>query len=175
MGGVQEKLFSSIGTLLTWTDRVFGTKFIKHHIIYIKGPTVKGDPPLPLLDFISSFHTVLEWLYHICDTYEQTQIDISEYFFILYEGTDFSTLGLFGYNFSVDKDGPIKTMGFTLPPEMYMTLHQQDYCNLAALQLRERIANELKNFTKTTEFNHSFLAKSQTISFNSTGDIWSVN
>ena len=174
MNALQERLISALGAVLDWSDRVFGTSFLEHHYFNLKGAKMTGEPPLPLDGFISPFNSVTEWLSHICDTIEPPQTYISELTFIFFGFDGQNSLGLFGYHHTSDEDGPVKSMDFTLPPEMYLTLHQEEFTKLSAPQLRERIANELKKFTTTPAFHRSFFSKSQTISCNSIGDIWSA-
>jgi hypothetical protein len=170
MNRIQEILLSALVKVFEFIDRIFGTSFIKKDTEFIALTSTN----FPQDAFISDFNSVKQWLFHICDNAVLPKTTISDYLFVLYGARAHDTLTIYGYNLSRENNVSTSQVDFTLPLDMCMTLHQKDYTELSKKILRERIKNEIKEFTQTSKFYSSFLSKSRTISLDSKGDIWAA-
>jgi hypothetical protein len=128
-------------------------------------------PPPP--DFTSSFETLQEWLFSICDE-EQPQKSIETYKFGLFEGEEDYTVSLVGTNkYQEDRNRLVINIDFE-PEDTYFNLPDKEYKSLKREQVLERLTTQLKEFTKTDKFLHSFLAKANAITTEWNGEtVWS--
>ena len=126
-------------------------------------------PPPP--EYTSSFKTLQEWLFNICDN-KKPEKSISTFEFGLFEGEDNYTLYLVGLNkYNKTQNHSVTRIEFE-PVSMYCTLPANEYKNLGRQQVIERVASQLKNFFATDKFKQSFLAKSKSITTSFKGEIW---
>jgi hypothetical protein len=128
-------------------------------------------PPPP--DFTNSYETLQEWLFSICDK-EQPQKSIETYSFGLFEGQEEYTVSLVGTNkYQEDKNRLVINIDFD-PEDVYFNLPDKEFKSLKREQVLERLTAQLKEFTKTNKFLHSFLAKAHVITTEWNGEtIWS--
>jgi hypothetical protein len=100
---------------------------------------MKGTPPLPLTNFQNSWKSISEWLSDICEANKPPQTFISEVYSTLFESDDYNSLDCLGYSHSIVDRGSVKSMDFTLTPDKYLTMHQDEFTKLSAPQLRMHI------------------------------------
>lgn len=129
------------------------------------------EPPPPHLT--SNFNTLQDWLFNICDN-EKPQKVISTYNFGLYQSPNNNVIFLVGLNNYTKGQSAITRIEFQ-PSDMYFQLPAVEYKNLNPEQLVNKLTAQLKDFTNTEKFQHSFLAnaKSITTNFKFKEDIWS--
>jgi hypothetical protein len=140
---------------------------IKRHLLVESLEEIPTPPPP---GFTSPFKTVHEWLFNICDS-EQPKKPISEYSILLFESSENSILCLAGYNTYLEQDCESSRIDFK-PSHMFFSLPQDEYKNLSLEQIRERVLNELIEFTKTDKFLSSYLSEQSLITTNFAGSIW---
>ncbi len=116
------------------------------------------EPPPPNLT--SHFKTLQEWLFNLCNT-EKPDDSILTYNFGLFESKDHYILVLTSSKL-YGKFQDSVTIDFE-PSIMYYPLPQSDYKNLNREQVVDRIMAQLKEFTQTVKFKHSFFAKAKAI------------
>ena len=129
------------------------------------------EPPPPNL--ISSFKTLQEWLFNICDK-DKPQKPIVKYKFGLFESPNDYTVILVGIN--TYHEGEYRTIIRTEfePTNMYFKLPETFYKNLNREQLLDRLTSELKRFANTEKFKTSFFTKANIVVFETNGKtIWS--
>jgi len=123
-----------------------------------------GPPPIPIK---SSFKTLNDWLFAICDS-EKPKKTIAKYSLGLIEAEHERILFLVGIN--TDSIG----MSIDFRPEyMYFLIPNKRYKNLNKEQLISQLTTELIGFTNTEKFKSSFLAESKSVTFNDSVVIWS--
>jgi hypothetical protein len=146
----------------------------KKKVIDIAKLNVITDAPAPPppLGFTSPFKTIQEWLSYLCDT-NQPDKPISEYHFSLVERSSNNLLALIGFNHYRGENSIAHRIEFKPATHMYFGLTEEEFGNLTPQQLRERVLNELIEFTKSDKFRSSFLAKGNSIRFDLAGEIWS--
>ncbi|MCG2614731.1 hypothetical protein LZZ85_10585 [Terrimonas sp. NA20] len=125
------------------------------------------EPPPPGLD--THFKSVQEWLCSICDA-EKPDKSISIFKIGLFESSDGNMLYLAGVNKYENGDTSHTRVDFE-PSNMYCRLPESGYKDLNREQLLVRLTGELKAFTGTEKFRNSFLATSNTIIFESNGQV----
>lgn len=126
-------------------------------------------PPPP--GFISPFKTLQEWLFHLCDSNQQPDEAVSEYIFVLSDSPGNVDIYFVGYAYTIDQGISTRRTGYT-PTNWFFPLPKAEYGHLVRQQLREKVMYELKEFTKTDVFQHSFLSKGCPIMTNFGDEIW---
>ena len=133
--------------------------------------TVEEDdliPPLP--GFTSRFKTLDKWLIHVCE-HEKPPTSIATYEFVLFEGHEL-LLGLTGTN--TYKSPELTSIKIEFEPrEQFFRLPDAEYMDLGQDQLYGRLTAQLKAFTQTDLFRHSFFQQAETIKTDWGGVIWS--
>jgi hypothetical protein len=131
------------------------------------------EPPPP--NQASSFKSLEEWLSNICEN-ENPEKSIASYSIGLFESSTGSVIFLAGFNkYNINKDSSNTRIEFE-PANMYFPLPEKEYASLNRSQLLNKLTGQLKTFAGTEKFKHSFLAKADTILFDSSGEIiWSKN
>ena len=130
------------------------------------------DIPSPLPENTSSFKTLQEWLFNLCDK-ERPKAKIAVYEFGLSESSGAYTLYVIGLNTYEKKEyHSVTTIDFK-PSDMYFQLPKSEYENLEREQVLDRIKAQLKDFTNTEKFKTSFFAQAKSIKIDFGGEIWS--
>lgn len=128
------------------------------------------DPPPP--GFTSLFKNMQEWLVNICDN-EKPLKTISTFNFCLFESQDEYTVCLTGTNnYELSQNYTTTRIEF-LPKAMHYSLPENEYKNMTREKVLETLTLQLKRFTTTEKFKHSFLSGAQSITTSWTGEIWS--
>lgn len=137
--------------------------------------TVQMDiPDAPPLAFKSPFKTIEEWLVHICKT-NDPQENIADCMFVFMFLSWGNVLSVDGYNeVKIDNHTTARRIVFKPISNKNFALPNDEFGNLSQEQLRERVINELKNFTSTITFQNSFLSKATKVRTNSNDIIWPV-
>ena len=146
---------------------------IKNEVVSIRVHTTPPPPPPPP-EYTSPFKTLEEWLNYLCET-NQPEKNITEYNFSVYGSIQagIKFLCLIGINrYYPEPDVTEERIEFKPARHMFFTLPEV-YADLSQQQLRQRLANELKEFTKSTKFHGSFLSKAKVITNNYEDTIWS--
>ena len=129
------------------------------------------QPPPPNLK--SNFKTLNDWLYNICD-HDKPKKSIAEFNFGLFESPNEYILFLVGVNKYDEGKNHSRIIIEFKPLKMYFKLPQKEYANLSREKLLDKLNSQLKDFASTKKFKTSFLAKANTINFESNGQkIWS--
>lgn len=150
----------------------------KHNIVRVHDVAklivqAEAPPPPPPPDFISSFETLQEWLFNVCDN-DHPEESITEYQFSLVETSNNDMLFLSGFNAYNIAQNTVAIRTDFKPTNAFFPLPKSEYGNLSKEQLLKRLLNELKEFTKATKFQNSFLSKGETISTNFSGKFWPI-
>jgi hypothetical protein len=125
------------------------------------------EPPPP--GFTSDFNSVRDWLIKLCET-EHPEQSIVTYRFTLSKSEDGYLLALTG-----SKQRPEDSVLIDFQPSvMHYLLPKQDYESLTFQQAENKVAAEIKNFTKTDKFRKCFFGKANAITTNFSGEIWSA-
>ncbi|MBN8854505.1 MAG: hypothetical protein BGO55_21480 [Sphingobacteriales bacterium 50-39] len=122
---------------------------------------------LPEVTIESSFKTLNEWLFAICDSDKPTKA-IAKYSLGLIEAEHERILFLVGIN----TDSRRMFIDFR-PTNMYFLIPNDRYKNLNKEQLISQLTTDLIEFTNTDKFKSSFLAESKSVTFNDSIVIWS--
>jgi len=139
------------------------------HVEFTVGEDAPEPPPPGLT---SRFKNVEEWLLHIADT-ERPQKPITAFHFGLFEGEDDYILFLTGMNtYELSKNYSENRIDFE-PEEMYFPLPKGEYKDLNRTEVLNRLTAQLKKFTTTEKFKHSFLKEANSIRTDWEGEIWS--
>ena len=129
------------------------------------------EPEPPYEQVSSQFKAVQEWLHHICKTEKPGKPNL-DYSFSLFESPNEYTLCLTG----VKTYDEIKYRSVTRiewePDNMYFILPQSEYKSLTPEQVREQLFTQLKAFTTTNDFKHSFFHQAQSIKAEWKGELW---
>lgn len=133
---------------------------------------IVDDVEPPPHDLTSSFKTLQDWLFSICDD-KKPKKSIANYNFGLFESPDDNIIYLVGVN-KYDKGDTSRTRIVFKPSNMYFQLPNKEYKKLSRDQLLNKLAVQLKTFTNTEKFKTSFLSKSNAIILETNGlIIWS--
>jgi hypothetical protein len=143
-------------------------QYVDKHVI----TSEEDDPGPPPPNFKSPFKTLEEWLFAICDK-EKPKKTISTYRLGLFEGEDDYTLCFTGTNtYEASPDHTSTRIDFA-PADMYFTLPQSKYKGLKREQVLERLTSQVKEFTTTDKFKHSFLSEAKSIVVDWNGEpVW---
>ena len=136
------------------------------HLATIETPV----PPSP--GFTTPFKTLQEWLFHLINSNQQPEKVISSYMFVVSDPPGDIDIYLVGYTDTIEQGVPTRRIGFK-PANWYFPLPKEEYTHLSKQQLRERLQNELVEFTKSAKFQGSFLSKGYSIESNFAGELWS--
>jgi hypothetical protein len=127
------------------------------------------EPPPP--GFTSQFKTVQEWLFNICDT-DKPGKSITTYNFGLFEVEEDYIVFIVGLNtYNTGQYSSATRIDFA-PSSMYFSLPKSEYKNLNREHVLERLTTQLKDFTKTDTFRHSFFALATSLTTDFKGEIW---
>ena len=138
------------------------------HVVVQSEEDVPEPPPLRLT---SRFKTVQEWLFNICDT-DKPKKPITTYNFGLFEVEEDYIVFLVGLNtYNREQYSSATRIDFE-PSGMYFPLPKSEYKNLKREQVLERLTAQLRNFTKTARFKHSFFAEAKSVTTDFKGEIW---
>lgn len=144
-------------------------QFEVKHILFTSEEDDPGPPPPA---FMSRFNSLEEWLFNVCNE-KKPKKPIGTYSFALFEGENNFTLCLTGINtYELSKYHTQTRIDFA-PTDMYFTLPQSECIGLKREQVLERITSQLKKFTTTDKFNHSFFSEAKSIASDWKGEIWS--
>jgi hypothetical protein len=125
------------------------------------------DVDLPPSHLKATFKTLRDWLSNICES-KRPQKPITKFLIGLFESPDDRILFLIGLN-TYDKKVAIDFE----PENMYFLLPKTEYNSLNREQLSNKLTIELTKFIKTKKFETSFLAESNSITFDDRVVIWS--
>lgn len=130
------------------------------------------DVPPPPPHLKSYFKTVQDWLFYICDNDSPKKL-IAEYSFGLFESPNEYILFLVGKNKYDESKNRSRTSIEFKPSKMYFKLPKAEYKDLNREQLLGKLTSRLRDFVSTDKFKTSFLAKANSIIFESNGQmIW---
>jgi hypothetical protein len=141
-------------------------KYIIEHI-HIEEIVDDVEPPPPNIK--PTFDSLHAWLIDICDS-EKPQMPIADYRPGVFESRDSRVLFLAGLNKYTNPNH--EKIDFE-PQNMYFLLPTEEYRDLTWEQLAEKLAEQVRNFTKTQEFTNSYLADAKSIVLNGNKVIWS--
>lgn len=149
------------------------TSVVKNRLGVVHGSSiVEEDDPGPPTDFIQPFESMEAWLHHVCNG-ERPRKLIANYRFALYEGENDYTLCLTGTNTYELSENHVQIRIDFAPTDMYFQVPEHEYKGLSREQVLEQITAQLKEFTGSQVFQHSFLKEAQTIATEWNGAIWS--
>ena len=112
------------------------------------------EPPPPSFSLANPL-TLKECFFKMCNT-EKPKKDSTVYKFLLFETEKCYAIGLYpSAEDSTKKD--------SAPFEKFYSLSKSDYKNLAWKEVLNKIKSQLKDFTKTKEFENSSLSKAKKI------------
>jgi hypothetical protein len=140
-------------------------KYIIEHV-HIEEVTDVVEPPPPNIK--RTFENLHDWLNNICDS-EKPQMPIANYSLGIFESTDSRVLYLVGLNKYTNPNH--EKIDFE-PQNMYFLLPAEDYRDLTWEQLADKLAEQLRYFTKTQKFTNSYLADAKLIELNGDKVIW---
>ena len=124
------------------------------------------EPPPPGL--ISKFTTVEDWLTAICENNKPKKA-IAKYRIGLFESKNDYTIFLAGQNtYQVDKNRSSTRTEFE-PKNMYFKLPDSYYKSLTREELLKKLTSDLKAFTNSAKFKHSFFTTANIIVFDTNG------
>jgi hypothetical protein len=133
----------------------------------------EAPPPPPPPGLTSPFDSIHEWLHHLCNTCHPEKF-ISEYHFCLVERPSNPLLALEGMNeYTIGPAVFERRIDYKPPTHMYFALPADEFENLDGEQLRQRVQKQLIDFTRSSTFLQSFLAKGDSVSIGFLGIIWS--
>jgi hypothetical protein len=135
--------------------------------IHIEETVDMVEPPPP--DIKPTFKTLHDWLIDICDS-EKPEIPIANYSFGVFESPDSRVLFMVGLNKYTDPNH--EKIDFE-PRNMYFLLPTEDYRDMTLEQMADKLARQLRDFTKTQKFTNSYLADANSIVLNGNQIIWS--
>lgn len=111
---------------------------------------------------ISSFKSIHEWLFSICDN-RAPEKPIAEFRINFLESAGQYTVFLYGINtYSESKNRTISRIEFE-PKDMYCQLPESEYKGMDMYSIASKLVVQIKEFTRTETFQYSFLAKSMVI------------
>lgn len=127
------------------------------------------DPP-PNQIPTTPFHTLSEWLTHIC-TAESPSDSVTSFLFGVfhYVATDKYVLHWEGSR-HIAQGQQLNAHDF-IPTNRYFLLPEREFGGLSVQQTNEKLTSQLKQFTTTSEFSHSFFAKAKSIRLDFSGEI----
>jgi hypothetical protein len=141
-------------------------KYIIEHV-HIEETVDDVEPPPP--DIKPTFGNLHDWLIDICDS-PGPQIPIANYRLGVFESPDSRVLFLVGFNKYTNPN--YEKIDFE-PKNMYFLLPTEDYRDLTWEQLGDKLAGQIRDFTKTQKFTNSYLADANSIVLNGNKVIWS--
>jgi hypothetical protein len=124
------------------------------------------EPPPPNIN--PTFENLHDWLIDICDS-EKPKMAIAKYGLGVFESPDSRVLFLVGLNKYTNPNH--EKIDFE-PQNMYFLLPVEDYRDLTWEQLADKLAEQLRDFTKTQKFSNSYLADANSIELNGDKVIW---
>lgn len=130
---------------------------------------ISTPPPPPPPGFTSPFKTINDWLTHLCNT-EKPQTQNAIYEFGFYRSQGQYIVYLISKNNPINSDKKFKEFGpfyFGVPAQEHIGMNYKQYQHV-----QDSLFSQIKEFTKTEKFKHSFLAKSQAIVANMDEVIW---
>lgn len=131
--------------------------------------SAEDDIALPPADLVSEFQSMHEWLQHICSGNKPVK-EIDRYNIGLFESTEEKILYMVGLN--TYKSGATSHTRIAFEPtDMYFRLPGNEWKGLDANQLYGQLLVQLRVFTGTEAYKGSFLATSNEIVFEPTGEI----
>ncbi len=144
-----------------------------YHGTFVATHTVQMDiPDPPPLAFASPFKSIEEWLIHICKT-NNPQVNIEDCMFVIMFLSWGNVLSVEGYNkIEIDNHTTAHRIVFKPSLNKNFALPNEEFGSLSQKQLRERVINELKQFTNTDTFQNSFLPKATIIRMDFGDRIW---
>jgi hypothetical protein len=122
----------------------------------------EDDPEPPPPNFTSKFRSLEEWLLNVIEK-EKPEKHITNYKFGLFETKDEYTLCLTGINTNELSQNHTQTTIDFSPEDMYYALPKSDVKGLKREEVLERTTAQLKKFTKTEQFKHSFFIEADSI------------
>jgi hypothetical protein len=127
------------------------------------------DPPPP--ELTSKFKTLQDWLDNICDS-SKPKKSIEKFKFGLFgSSTNDYVLFLVGTNTYKEGEHRSATHIEFEPTHNYLQIPKNEYKNLTQKQFEEKLTSQLKEFTKTSKFQNSFLAKANSIVYEPNGEV----
>lgn len=120
------------------------------------------EEPSPPPEILSSFKTLQEWLFNVCEK-ENPKTKIATYQFGLSESPGDYMLFVVGLNTYEKNENHLITNIVFEPSDMYFQLPKNEYENLDRAQVLDKIKSQLKDFTKTQKFKASFFAQAKSI------------
>ncbi|MFZ1798222.1 MAG: hypothetical protein WAU24_00025 [Chitinophagaceae bacterium] len=139
----------------------------KLKIEYVNIKMTVEDVQPPPFNIKTTFKTVEEWLFNICDS-EKPQKPVTNYSIGIFESRNDYTLSFVGLYVNQRK-----TEIAYEPLNMYFLLPKTEYKDLSREQLADKLVIQLKKFTATKKFMSSFLVQADSIFLNGTTKIWS--
>jgi hypothetical protein len=126
----------------------------------------------PEKEITRTFKTVQDWLQHIAVNEKPNDPDL-DYNFRLSESSTEYILSIAGVK--TFEEGKYRTVTRIewRPENMYLLLPDSEHSNLSQEQVREKVYNQIKDFTETYTFKSSFFSKAKAITADWKSDtIW---
>ena len=130
--------------------------------ITLDSSTSEKDPASSPTTTHSSFMTLQDWLFHLCDT-ERPDKSIVAYNFGLFETENGYSIYLIGSKEFDKNDSDWATNNDFEPNSKYYPLPADEYKSLKWEKVLAKIKTKLKDFTKTEKFKNSFFANAKAI------------
>src|SRR5579875_816782 len=127
-------------------------------------------PPPPPPGFTSPYKTINEWLTHLCNTEKPDEAQNAIYEFGFYQSQNQYIVYLRSNDDVINPDKKSKEFGpfyFGVSAEAHTSMNYNQY-----QQVQDSLFSQIKAFTTTEKFKHSFLAQSQAIIANMNEVIW---